>query len=96
MSVVNWGEVAQKCYEFGSDPETVKDDVAQLGLKFVAFEVEHADRSAVLWKVNARAGLALGDRACLALAYARGLPVLTGDRDWLRADTGVNIELFRP
>jgi ribonuclease VapC len=40
-------------------------------------------------------GISLGDRACLMLARARGLPVLTGDRKWAELDLGVEVRLFR-
>ena len=40
-------------------------------------------------------GLSLGDRACLALALGRQMPVLTGDRIWQALDIGVRVEIFR-
>lgn len=40
-------------------------------------------------------GLSLGDRACLALALERQMPVLTGDRIWQTLDIGVRVEIFR-
>ena len=40
-------------------------------------------------------GLSLGDRACLALALERQMPVLTGDRIWQALDIGVHVEIFR-
>ena len=40
-------------------------------------------------------GLSLGDRACLALAQARGLPTLTADRAWRELRIGVDIEVIR-
>jgi PIN domain nuclease of toxin-antitoxin system len=43
------------------------------------------------------AGLSLGDRACLALASARGLPVVTAGRAWLEhaGRLGVDIRSIR-
>jgi PIN domain nuclease of toxin-antitoxin system len=40
-------------------------------------------------------GLSLADRACLALAKQRGLPVLTADRIWQTLDLGVAVVLIR-
>jgi PIN domain nuclease of toxin-antitoxin system len=36
-----------------------------------------------------------GDRACLATAASHKLPVLTADRDWLKAELGIKIYLIR-
>jgi PIN domain nuclease of toxin-antitoxin system len=40
-------------------------------------------------------GLSLGDRACLALAAELGVVALTTDREWARADVGVEVALIR-
>ncbi len=40
-------------------------------------------------------GLSLGDRACLALAMERKLPVLTADRAWKSLRVGVEIRVIR-
>ncbi|MBM3268988.1 MAG: hypothetical protein FJZ01_15220 [Candidatus Sericytochromatia bacterium] len=40
-------------------------------------------------------GLSLGDRACLALAGAAGLPALTSDGAWVGVQTEVEIRLVR-
>jgi len=54
--------------------------------------------SVILAETAARLGRptrSLGDRACLALATARGLPVLSADRSWARRDVGVEVQLIR-
>jgi PIN domain nuclease of toxin-antitoxin system len=40
-------------------------------------------------------GLGLGDRACLALAAALGLPALTADRTWSAVRTGARVRVVR-
>jgi hypothetical protein len=40
-------------------------------------------------------GLSLGDRACLALAMSRGLPVLTTESRWERVALPVDVRLIR-
>ena len=46
-------------------------------------------------EVTKQHGLSLGDRACLALAKLRNLPVLTADTIWKELDLGVKIKLIR-
>ncbi len=69
--------------------------IEPLRLETVAF-----DEAAALSAANLRAatkpfGLSLGDRACLALAMARGLPVLTADQAWANLDLGIEVRLIR-
>jgi ribonuclease VapC len=40
-------------------------------------------------------GLSFADRACLALGQMRNLPVITGDRNWLKLQLPVERILFR-
>jgi len=40
-------------------------------------------------------GLGLGDRACLALAQALGVPAMAADRAWANLDVGVDVVLIR-
>jgi PIN domain nuclease of toxin-antitoxin system len=41
------------------------------------------------------AGLSLGDRACLALARHKNVPVLTTDRAWKDLDIGIVVAVIR-
>lgn len=40
-------------------------------------------------------GLSLADRACLVLADRLGVPALTTDREWARADVAAEVQLIR-
>ena len=40
-------------------------------------------------------GLSFGDRACLALAKYKNLPVLTADKIWKKLDLDIKIQLIR-
>ena len=59
-------------------------------------EEEHAILTASLLPIMKRFGLSICDRACLALAKSRGLPVLTADRVWLDMQSlGIEIQVIR-
>jgi ribonuclease VapC len=66
ISTVNWCEVAQKLRAQSVDDEAVRENLAILGLQFIVFDVQHAQKAAQLWEIVAPFGLSLGDRACLA------------------------------
>jgi PIN domain nuclease of toxin-antitoxin system len=57
-----------------------------------------ADATAALRPATRKAGLSLGDRACLALAQQLNATILTTDRPWLAlaADLGLEILCIRP
>ena len=77
VSAVNWAEVLQKARAHGIDVDGLEQDLAHLGVEFVPFTTTEADVAAELWDRGMRA-LSLADRACLATAIVRGLPVGDG------------------
>jgi PIN domain nuclease of toxin-antitoxin system len=82
MSAVNYAEVAGKLLE-AAMPEAVTQKVLDnLGLQVEAYTVEQAWYTALLRTGTKALGLSLGDRACLALATVKNLPVLTADKSW--------------
>jgi len=92
---VNLPEVVAKLAELGmSEPEIRL--ALSLGLEVVTFDEALAFSAGVLRPATRSAGLSLGDRACLALALSRALPVLTTDRAWRDIDVGVEVEVIRP
>lgn len=101
ISAVNWAEVLSKLIETGGDPETVAaralpaSDSGAGGLTLVAFDGEQARAVARLRSRTRSLGLSLADRAALALAHSRGLPVLTTDRAWRSLRLSVRIEVIR-
>jgi ribonuclease VapC len=66
-----------------------------LKLTVVPFDADLSVVAAALREPTRSRGLSLGDRACLALAISRGLPVITADRMWEGLDLGVPIEVVR-
>ena len=82
ISAVNWSEVVQKSLARRVDTAGMRTELEALGLRIIPFTADHAERAASLWSHTERAGLSLGDRACLALGLDLTLPVLTADRTW--------------
>jgi ribonuclease VapC len=61
----------------------------------VAFDHHHARIAAQLLLQTRPLGLGIGDRACLALAIERKLPVLTADKAWQTLRVGVAVRVIR-
>jgi ribonuclease VapC len=101
ISAVNWAEVLSKLIETGGDPETAAmraltiSDLGAGGLTLVGFDDEQARVVARLRNKTRSLGLSLADRAALALAQLRGLPVLTTDRAWRALRLAVKVEVIR-
>jgi PIN domain nuclease of toxin-antitoxin system len=72
------------------------DQIGRMGIAWIDFDGALAiGAAALLLPRTAPFGLALGDRACLALAGLRGLPAVTADRAWGKLDLGIPIEVVR-
>jgi PIN domain nuclease of toxin-antitoxin system len=96
MSSVNWCEVVQKAAARGvAVGRHMRRDVEAVGVLIVPFEADDAEAAAAIWSAAPRAGLSLGDRACLALALERGAVALTTDRTWASLPLGVAVEVVR-
>ena len=95
ISSVNWAEVLQKATSLGMEIPVVRDHVQSLGLEVLEFSGDDAELAAQLWSTTRRAGLSLGDRACLSLAQRLGLPALTADRTWATLDLDIEVQLIR-
>jgi ribonuclease VapC len=95
IGAVNLAEVLTKLADIGMPRVAAEDALDGLGLDVVAFDAAAARSSAGLREATRSRGLSLGDRAAIALAAARGVPVLTTDRAWLGAVPGVEVVLVR-
>jgi len=96
MGSVNLSEVAAKLMESGGAPGTTREILGGLPIEIHDFATGLAYRAAELREPTRDLGLSFGDCACLALGFSLGMPILTGDRAWLKLDVGVEIELARP
>ena len=82
VSSVNLSEVAAKLCDLGMGAEEAGDLLSALGLEVRTFDETQALAAGALREVTRSRGLSLGDRACLALAKAEGVPAVTTDRHW--------------
>lgn len=96
LSAVNLCETVSKLIDRGLPESAVEPFVAALPAQVVPFDRALALAAARLRPATRRYGLALGDRACLALAAARRAPVLTADRVWSELDLDVEVRIVRP
>ena len=94
VSAVNWSEVLQKARSHGVDIAGLEDELVHLGVRFAPFTTAEAAAAAGLWHDIGRQ-LALADRACIATAEVRGLPVVTADRAWASLDLDVKVQIIR-
>lgn len=95
MSTVNLAEVLQKSMQHGVDTEGLEYDLRGLGMELYSFDVAHARATAELWERSPRAGISLGDRACLSLAAGLDAVAVTTDRRWSALDLGIPVRVVR-
>lgn len=92
---VNVCEVVTKLVLTGMPFADAREAVISLGIPSVPFDEELALLAASLVASTKKVGLSLGDRACLALAMSRGLPVFTTESRWERVALPVDVRLIR-
>ena len=95
MSTVNLAEALGRLARDGRAVDEVLDQIDEMGIGLIAFDREMAREVATLLVPTSPLGLSRGDRACLALARLRRLPVVTADRAWAQLDLDVAIEVIR-
>ena len=59
------------------------------------FNIEQSIIAGSFISVTKDYGLSLGDRACLALAKYKNIPVLTADKAWTKLNLGIKIKLIQ-
>jgi PIN domain nuclease of toxin-antitoxin system len=83
VSTVNLTEVISKLIDHGMSESDAVGAVDVLSLHVFPFERQESVEAAGFRSCTRALDLSLGDRACLAAARVRGLPVLTADRPWV-------------
>lgn len=87
LSSVNRTEIKGRLVGMGlATPQAVDIEFRNLAqlVEIVAFDLEQSDLAAYYYARRNPYNLSLGDCACLALAEARGLPVLTAEQAWAK------------
>lgn len=97
VSTVNLAEVVTRLLDYDMPQETIDAVIETLQLGFHSYDHDQAQITAQLRKATRSAGLSLGDRACLALAYSRGIEALTADRAWqdVAGEADVEVTVIR-
>ncbi len=95
VSSVNFSEVVTVLARKGFGQEEVIRSLKETFLNIEEFDTEQAIIAAQLDEVTKVHGLSFGDRACLALAKSRNLPVLTADKVWKEIETKIKVKLIR-
>ncbi len=95
VSSVNLSEVVAKLAEAGMPEDVLRESLAALPVEVVAFGEDDAYTTGMLRPATRSRGLSLGDRACLGLALAAGLPAVTADRTWQQLELGIEIRSHR-
>jgi len=97
VSTLNWAEVMARLVERGEPVDAALAHPLPGGgtVALVPFDEIQAKETASLKLPTRRLGLSLADRACLALARMRRLPVMTADRAWTSLYLSIKIEVIR-
>jgi PIN domain nuclease of toxin-antitoxin system len=94
-STVTLAEVQSKLVSRGWAPHEAWEDATSPVREAVSFDAEQARIAGDLMADTRQIGLALGDRACLALAIALEAPVYTCERAWKKVRLKVPIHVMR-
>lgn len=96
ISAVNFQEVVKSLLRRGVPVDAALAMLDSLHLDVRPHRRADAISAATLYPATKEFGSGLGDRTCMALAIAEGLPVLTADQEWARIKIpGLKLTLAR-
>jgi ribonuclease VapC len=95
MSAVNFSECISVLASIGIPEQDIKYTLKELLGTIIDFDREQAYMTAFLREHTKKFGLSLGDRACIALAKLKQIPVVTADKIWSQINCGVEVILIR-
>ena len=94
-NAASWAQALQTALQRNVDIDGMQQEFVEVGVTFEPFTPEQAEAAARLFTRTRNHGLSLADRACLALALDKGLPVMTADRAWGGLGLDIKIEVIR-
>jgi len=96
MSTVNLTEVIARLIRQPMTAEQAVFTARSTLVELIDLDVETASLAGELYALDRAPGrLSHGDRCCIALAMRRGLPIITGDREWLKVELDVELRMIR-
>lgn len=96
ISAVNLQEVVKDLLRRGIPIEAALDLLDALHLDVRPHGQQDAIAAASLYQATKQYGSGLGDRTCMALAIAEGLPAVTADQAWGKLEVaGLSVRLIR-
>ena len=82
ISTINLQEVIKTLLQRGNSETVVRAMLDSLGVEPRPHSVDEAWSAARLADQTKTKGCGIGDRSCMALAIAEGLPAITADKIW--------------
>ena len=95
ISTVNLAEIASFLARSDSSLELIRSVISRFPFQIIPLSQEIAQLAGSLLQHTKKYGISLGDRACLALAISRNLPVLTVDKVWKQLELPIEVKLLR-
>ena len=95
MSSVNLAEVVTKLIAYGQSADAVLTLIDDMEIQVEPLDKSRAMATGLLTAKTSKAGLSLGDRACLSLAAELGLQAFTSDKAWAKVDAGADVVVIR-
>ncbi len=93
VSAVNVAEVYTYAAVNNYPTDAIDAFFAETGVAVWPHDFEQAVATGSLASITRKAGLSLGDRACLALAQQKQAEVLTADRPWAAFAEGLGLKI---
>lgn len=93
LSSVSWCEILTRLYRDSNSMTSEQLNALLADVELIPLSKADADMAADFSRIHPE--LSLGDRACLALASARGATAWTTDRIWAQAKVGVPVKILR-
>jgi ribonuclease VapC len=95
LSTVSYSECLAKATDRGFPLHDAVRMLEALPMTVVPFDTRTAIIASSFRTATRHSDYSFADRACLATASVRGLPVLTADKAWREMDLGVEVVLIR-